>query len=498
MERFIAFDIGASSGRTMLGVLDNGKLSLNEIYRFPNFGVKIGQSFFWNLLHIYTEVLEGLKEYVKRYGNKADGIGIDTWGVDFVLLDKNDELVGLSHHYRDDRTKGMLNHMFEKVSKEEIFGTTGIQFMEINTSTQLFSLVFNKSPQLTVSKSLLMIPDYLNYLLTGIKYSEYTIATTSQLVNAHSLDWSKNLINKLGLDAKLFQDIVQPSTLLGPINDYIAEDVGLVKGTKVIAPACHDSASAIAAVPVDMKTYKRGEWAYLSSGTWSILGVELDTPLITPKSLELNITNEGGVENTIRFLKNVTGLWLIQECKKVWENEISDLTWEDIVSKASKAESFQYFINPDDPKFHNPPNMVHAIQDFCYETNQNIPHNLGEISRTIFESLAFRYKQVIENLESILEKKIKILFVIGGGSSNRLLNQFTANSLNIPIQAGPIEATTTGNVLLQAKAINSEINLERLREIVRDSFTIEDYFPENNEKWKNEYEKYLKCYEGEI
>jgi len=491
MKRYLAFDIGASSGRAIVGTLDNNKLSLNEIYRFTNSAVKIGKSYFWNLLRIYTEIIEGMKRYVKRYGKSIDGIGIDTWGVDFVLLDKNDELVGLSHHYRDNRTKGMLNQMFRKVSKEEIFNITGIQFMEINTSTQLFSMIHSQSPQLSISKSFLMIPDYLNYLLTGIKHSEYTIATTSQLINVQTQNWSEALIKKLGLDRNLFKEIVYPGTILGRIRKYIANNVGLEKDTYLIAPACHDSASAVAAIPVNHNEYERGEWAYLSAGTWSVLGVELDNPLINKKSLEFNITNEGGVENTIRLLKNVTGLWLIQECKKIWEKEMSDLRWEDIVFKASETEPFQSFINPDDPQFHNPSNMVHSIQEYCEKTNQYIPKDIGEISRTIFESLAFRYRQIIEIVESLLRKKIKILFVIGGGSSNHLLNQFIADSLNITIKVGPVEATAVGNILLQAKALNNEIRLEKIREIVKNSFPIKDFFPKNNNRWNIEYKNYL-------
>jgi len=256
MKRYLAFDIGASSGRAIVGTLDNNKLSLSEIYRFTNSAVKIGKSYFWNLLRIYTEIIEGMKRYVKRYGKSIDGIGIDTWGVDFVLLDKNDELVGLSHHYRDNRTKGMLNQMFRKVSKEEIFNITGIQFMEINTSTQLFSMIHSQSPQLSISKSFLMIPDYLNYLLTGIKHSEYTIATTSQLINVQTQNWSETLIKKLGLDRNLFKEIVYPGTILGRIRKYIANNVGLEKDTYLIAPACHDSASAVAAIPVNHNEYE--------------------------------------------------------------------------------------------------------------------------------------------------------------------------------------------------------------------------------------------------
>ncbi|MFW9897304.1 MAG: rhamnulokinase family protein, partial [Candidatus Thorarchaeota archaeon] len=463
----------------------------DEIYRFPNGGIRQNNSLVWNIPGIYSELLNGLKKYVKKYDNIVDGIGIDTWGVDFVLLDQNNELNGPSYHYRDSRTKGMLNHMFEKVSKEEIFDNTGIQFMELNSSTQLYSLVHNKSPQLGKTKTFLMVPDYFNYLLCGKKCSEYSIATTSQLFNPIKLDWAKELIEKIGLNRAWFQDVVPSGTILGQLKKDLAQDVGLKEHTNVIAPACHDTGSAIAAVPVDMKKYRRGEWAYLSSGTWSLLGVELSTPLINEKSLELNFTNEGGVENTIRFLKNVTGLWIIQECKKEWENQGLVYSWDQIVSKAIEAEPFQYFINPDDPLFHNPPDMIGAIQKYCERSQQKPPKTIEDISRTIFEGLAFRYRQTTRSIEMITEKKVKVLFIIGGGASNQLLNQFTANSLNIPINAGPIEATSIGNILMQAKAIGLVNNLEDLRQCVIHSFPISNYFPESIKSWENAYEEFL-------
>jgi len=492
LKRLLAFDIGASSGRAIVGTLNDNKLALDEIYRFPNSGIRKDDSFLWNISGIYTEVLNGLKKYVIKYGNRVDGIGIDTWGVDFVLLDKNDELVGPCYHYRDSRTKGMLNYMFEKVPKEEIFKYTGIQFMELNSSTQLYSLIHNDSPQLFISETFLMIPDYLNFLLCGKKCSEYSIATTSQLFNPNTLDWSQKLIEKLGLKPKLFQKIVTSGSLLGELREEIAQEVGLNKDTNIIAPACHDTGSAIAAVPVDMRMYKSGEWAYLSSGTWSLLGVELNKPIINAKSLEFNFTNEGGVENTIRFLKNVTGLWIIQECKKEWKKRGLEHTWEQLISFAAEAKPFQCFINPDDPLFHNPPDMIQAIQNYCEMSDQIYPKTIGEVSRVIFESLAFRYKQVTNSMEKITNKKVKILYIIGGGSSNQLLNQFTANSLNIPIKTGPIEATAIGNILIQAKAIGLINYLDALRNIVIKSFPIADYYPEDVRSWMKGYEKYLK------
>jgi sugar (pentulose or hexulose) kinase len=492
LKRFLAFDIGASSGRVIVGILDEENLVLDEIYRFSNCGVWKNGSILWNILEIYSELLNGLRQYVKKYGSRIDGIGIDTWGVDFVLLDKNNELVGPSHHYRDSRTKGMLNHMFKKVSKDEIFNHTGIQFMEFNSSTQLYSLIHYNSPQLNISETFLMIPDYLNYLLCEKKCSEYSIATTSQLLNPNTLNWSKELIEKLGFNRSLFQEIIPSGTILGKLRKEIANDVGMNELSNIIAPACHDTGSAIAAVPVDMREFKRGKWAYLSSGTWSLLGVELNKPMINKTALKFNFTNEGGVDNTIRFLKNVTGLWILQECKKEWENQGLDYTWEKIVSDAMEAKPFQCFINPDDPLFHNPPDMLKTITKYCERSNQIPPKTVGDISRTNFEGLAFRYRQILESLESIIKKKVEILFIIGGGSSNQLLNQFTANSLNIPIKAGPVEATSIGNILIQAKAVGLVNNLEELRKCVIKSFPTSDYYPEDVKNWKNAYKKYLK------
>jgi len=492
LKRFLGFDIGASSGRAIVGTLNDNKLSLDEIYRFPNSGIRKGDSYLWNISGIYNEIIKGFKKYVNKYGNHVDGIGIDTWGVDFILLDEFDEPVGPSHHYRDVRTKGMLKYMFEKVPKEEIFRETGIQFMELNSSTQLYSLIHNHSSQLARSETFLMIPDYLNYLLCGKKCSEYSIATTSQLFNPNTSDWSQKIIEKLGLECKLFQKIIPSGTVLGKLKKDITQEVGLIEDTYLIAPACHDTGSAIVAVPVDMKRYRRGEWAYLSSGTWSLLGVELEKPIINKKTLESNFTNEGGVENTIRFLKNVTGLWIIQECKKIWEKQGLDYSWDQIVSMAIEAKPFQYFINPDDPLFHNPPDMINAIQQFCERSKQIPPKTMSDISRAIFEGLAFRYREIVQSIEMVTEKKIECLFIIGGGSSNQLLNQFTANSLNIPIKAGPIEATSIGNILMQAKAVGLVKNLEELRKYVIQSFPISNYYPEDTKSWDDAFEEFLK------
>ena len=493
MLNIIAIDLGASNGRVIVGKLNDNKiLELDVVYRFENYGVKVNDSLYWDILRIFTKIKKGLSLIAKKYGsNKISSIGLNSWGVDYVLLNSSNDLIGLPFHYRDKRTDNIMEEMFKKVPKEEIFNQTGIQFMQLNTSTQLYSMVYNKSPQLSIAKTFLMIPDYFNYLLSGKKSSEYSIATTSQLFDPQKNAWAQDLIEKLGLKIDWFCDVVQPGTILGDIQEDIAEDVKLNKDIKIIAPLCHDTGSAVAAVPVDMNRYQPGEWAYLSSGTWSLMGIEFHEPLINDKALKYNFANEGGIKGTIRFLKNITGLWLIQECKNIWNKEGQNLSWDNITDQAKNAPAFQHFIDPSDPSFINPSNMINAIMDFCKNHDQNPPKGVGQISRTIFESLAFKYKEVITNLEEITNTHIKILYIISGGSKNDLLNQFTANALNLPVKAGPSEATAIGNILVQALALNKIKDLKELRQIVKNSFQIEDLAPIDAEKWNDAYKSYL-------
>ncbi len=491
MSKYIGIDLGASSGRLFVGVIKEKKLNLKEIHRFSNGGIEIFDSLYWNLLYLYKEIIKGLKEYVEIYGDKPSGIGIDTWGVDFVLLDKDDEIIGLTHHYRDKRTEGMIERMFEIVPKDQIYEKTGIQFSRINSLTQLYSMVYHNSPKLSIARTLLMTPDYFNFLLTGKKLTEFTIATTTQLYNARKNNWDTDLISRFSLNPNWFMDIVQPGMIIGEILPAIGNKTDLDIHTKIIASGAHDTASAIAAVPVLHEKYNSKEWAYISSGTWSLLGIETRVPIINKKALEYNFTNEGGVNGTIRFLKNLTGMWLIQECKHVWNKTYENLTWEDIGTKAKEAEPFQYYINLDDSEFINPNNMVDAIQNYCEDHNQNIPETVGEISRAIFESLAFRYKQIISYIQNITKVSIKVIHIVGGGSNNEFLNQMTSNSLNIPVHAGPMEATAIGNILIQAMATNEIASLKELRNIVRNSFNIKEYYPKHSKLWEKRFKDYL-------
>jgi sugar (pentulose or hexulose) kinase len=488
----IGIDLGASNGRVIVGKFETKKkLELDIVYRFKNYGVSINKSLYWDIVHIFNRIMKGLRMCSEKYKDEGfESLGITTWGVDFALLDENDELLGLIHHYRDHRTDAMLEKLFKVIPKEEIFAQTGIQFMSINTIVQLFSMLHNKSPQLTNVKTFLMLPDYFNFLLSGKKLCESSEASTSQLFNPTKKNWAFDLIKKLKLDPNMFPEIIQPGTILGNIQKHIAEEIGLNLETKICIPPTHDTGSAVAAVPVNMDKYGPGEWAYLSSGTWSLLGVELNEPLINEKALNYNFTNEGGINSTIRFLKNISGLWLIQECKKVWDRKHPNLNWEEIEQAAEITQPFQNFFYPDDPTFLNPPNMIEKIQEYLVLQNQSPPKTVGQISRCIFENLAFRYRQVLEILEEILGTRIKILHIIGGGSQNNLLNQFTANVLNIPVNAGPSEATAIGNILSQVLALGGIDNLKNLRQIVRSSFQIKAYNPKDYDKWNEAYKRY--------
>lgn len=491
MKRFLAFDLGASSGRAIVGILENKILKLDEIYRFSNSGVQISDSLYWDLIKLFQEIKIGIQTYKKKYGSELESIGIDTWGVDFVLLNEKDEPAGPVHTYRDNRTKGMLEKMLQKIPKKDIFERTGIQFMPINTSTQLFAMIQNESLDLKDAKSLLMIPDYFNYLLSDIKCSEYSIATTSQLFNPIDDSWAYDLIEKLGLQKELFCKIVDPGTIIGTIRKNLAKELGISKNVSIVAPLCHDTGSAITAIPVDMKKIKQGEWAYISSGTWSLFGVELNKPLINDKAMRYNFTNEGGFNKTSRFLKNLTGLWLIQECKRLWNKEDIKLNWDDIEKLAENAGPFEFFINPNDPCFLNPSNMIQEIKNYFNRHNQHVPNSIGEISRTIYESMVFNYRKALNNLEDILGNKIKLIHVIGGGSLNYILNQFTANALNIPVIAGPSEATAIGNILIQALTLGEIDDIEELRSIVKNSFQIKEYFPKKFHEWDENYKIFL-------
>ena len=481
---YAAVDLGAESGRVMLGDFDGKRLKLNEVHRFPNCAVRLGENLYWDVLRLWSEVKTGLSQAGNRSGGLRS-IGLDTWGVDFGLLDSNDNLIGNSHHYRDSRTNGMLEAVFKKIPPDEVYAQTGIQFMQINSLYQLVAMVQAKNPALSIAKTFLNIPDLFNFFLTGVKANEFTISTTTQCYNPVERGWACNLLKALGIPTHIFGNIVDPGTVLGTLRASLAEELGLL-GTFVIASAGHDTASAIAAVPAFAADY-----IYLSSGTWSLMGVELDEPMITAESLNSDLTNEGGVGNKIRFLKNITGLWLVQECRRVWAQQGSKYSYAELTNIASDASAFGPLIVPGDSKFIAPDDMPAAIQDYCRETGQAVPESRGAIIRCALESLALEYRWVAEQIDRLTGKRYPIIHIIGGGTQNKLLNQFAASATGRSVITGPVEATAIGNILVQAVAMGEIPSLAEGRAIVKDSFDVETYEPIDTTVWDEAYAGYL-------
>jgi rhamnulokinase len=475
-----AIDLGASSGRVMLARFSGDRLTLEETHRFPNRPAQVQEHLHWDVLRLFDEIKTGI--------GKAGGIaplsslGIDTWGVDFALLDDDDHLVGNPYHYRDPHTNGMLEVAFELVDRAEIFERTGIQFMQINSLFQL--LAMKGSASLERAKTFMMVPDLFNYWLTGRKANEYSNATTTQFYNPHNKEYDGELLMKLGLPSDIYPEIIPPGTNLGWLLLTVAEETSLPQ-VPVIAPACHDTGSAVAAVPME-----NPKAAYISSGTWSLVGVETRQPVITPQSLAYNFTNEGGVDGTIRLLKNVTGLWLVQECRRIWDTQGIKYTWDEIIALAANTPPFRHLVDPDHPSFLNPPDMPAAIQAFCTQTGQSSPDNQAKILRCIFDSLALKYRWVLERLEEMLGYKLEVIHIIGGGSQNRLLCQLTADATGKPVIAGPVEATAIGNALVQAIALEHVGSLTEGRQLVARSFRLTDYRPRTLSGWDEAYERF--------
>ena len=484
VKRFLAYDLGASSGRAIVGTLENGKLSIEELHRFSNGATTVLGTMYWDLLKLFDEMCHALMLYSQKYGSELHGIGFDTWGVDFGLLDKDGRLVGNPYHYRDDRTNGMVEDLCKQIPREKIFEKTGIQFMQLNTLFQLYSMVVNKSPLLEISDTLLLIPSLFMYFFSGKKVNEFTHATTTQMLDAKSGDWAYDMLKELGISADILKaEMVQPGTVIGGLLPELAEPVGLVK-VPVIATASHDTASAVAAVPA-----KEGEWAYLSSGTWSLLGLEVTEPIINDDSLRYNLTNEGGVCGTYRFLKNIMGLWLVQECKRIWDREGDTADFGELMLEAEKAAPFTAVIDPNDDSFFNPSNMPQAIVEFCQQSGQAVPKGRGEILRCALESLALKYRNVLEKMEQLRGKPIDVLHIVGGGIQNTLLCQLTANATGKTVVAGPIEATVIGNIMVQALATGDIASLQEGREVVSNSYETVCYEPQDVEAWNAVYER---------
>ncbi len=491
MYPFLALDLGAESGRGMVGFLEDGKFRLEEIHRFLNGPVRVGESLFWDVLRIWEEVKTSIKLTAQKYG-KLGGIGVDTWGVDFALLGKGDILLGNPYHYRDKRTNGMLEEAFRRVPKEKIYFRTGIQFIQLNTLYQLLAMRVESSPLLEIAETFLMMPDLFNFWLTGVKVNEFSIATTSQFYNPVQGDWDRELLEEMDIPHHYLQKIVPSGTVLGELLPSVGEEVG-VKGVPVVAVACHDTGSAVAAAPGEGEN-----WAYISAGTWMLMGVEIKEPIINQRSFELNFTNEGGVGGTFRFLKNIMGLWLVQESRRTWASRGEEYSYSELTKMAENARPFPSILEPDHPSFLPPGDMPARIANFCQKTGQEPPQTKGEIIRCVLESLALKCRWVMEKIEEMMGKRLEKIHIFGGGSQNPLLCQFIADATNRLVLAGPAEATATGNALVQALALGYIKSHKEMREIIRNSFEVKPYEPVSPSSWDSAYEKFLKLREQNI
>jgi len=484
---FLAIDLGASGGKAVAGILkDDGRLIVEDVNRFPNYMVRLHGNLYWDVLYLWQKVKECLKIASKRYGRDLVSVGIDTWGVDFALIDDRGELIGNPHTYRDPRTEGLMEEVCRRISRSRIYERTGIQFMRINTLYQLYAMVKQKSPQLEVASTLLMIPDLFNYWLTSVKVAEYTEASTTQFLDPRRKEWCVDLLEELGIPVHILPDIIEPATTLGPLINSISEEVEVERDLKVVAPATHDTASAIAAGPlVDEET------GYVSSGTWSLVGVELDEPLINDDALEYNFTNEGGAFDTITFLRNVQGMWILEEVRRNLADRGYTYGYDELIGMAYRAEPFKAFIDPDDPRFLAPGNMIEEIYRFLDETKQEKPSDIGGLVRIIFESLALKYRLVFDQASRLTGRKLKRINIFGGGSRNWLLNQLAADYTGLPVYAGPEEATSIGNILLQAAGLGYVDSLRDLRRIVGNSFQIKEYIPNTSSRHEDAYQGFL-------
>ena len=484
---YFAVDLGATSGRTILGTLVGGKLEQEELTRFPNNLIETGGHFYWDIYALYLEMIKGLQIVGKR-GIDLSSIGIDTWGVDFVFIGDDDAILRNPMAYRDPHTFGaMEEYLSHVVPQREVYNITGIQFMNFNSLFQLYAMRKANNSAMQHCKKVLFMPDALSWMLTGEAVCEYTIASTSQMLDPRTGDLSEKLIESVGMKRSQFGRMVQPGTQIGVLTEEVQKMTGL-GAVPVIAVAGHDTGSAVAAVPAKDKHF-----AYLSSGTWSLMGIETKNAIISDRSYELNFTNEGGIEGTTRFLKNICGMWLYERCRKEWPEEVRQLSHPELQGSAMQVEAFRSIINPDDKAFANPPSMIEAIQQYCRETKQAVPETPAEICRCIFDSLALRYRQVFGWLKEFADFNLTVLHVIGGGSLNKYLTQFTADACGVEVLAGPQECTAIGNMMLQAKASGDVSDIWAMRQIIANSVEMVPYHPAGDKAaWDKAYEKYLK------
>jgi len=473
MKKYIAVDLGASNGRVVVGDLEN----IEVMNRFSSKSVVVNGTMRWDILAIYSEILEGIKKAFRLYGDQIGGIGIDTWGVDHAFLDKHDHLIGNPYHYRDDRTDGQMEKLFKKISQKEIYDETGIQFMQLNTIFQMCAAVEEMPEMLSSAETYLSIPDLLNFWLCGVKKNEYTHASTTQLLNAEERTWSGKILDEVGVKQSLFQEVVSSGTVLGPLRDDVAREVGAPDGVSVIAIGSHDTASAVAAVPVS----DGEECLYLSSGTWSLLGIESENPIINDESFDNNFTNEGGVTGNIRFLKNIIGMWILQESRRYWKETGEDMDDFDKLMNAAVESTTESIIDPNSSEFLKPgtreDNMPLRIYKYCEKTGQKTPESIGDYVRIIYQGLAQAYTDVIKTLEVMSGKKFTTLYIIGGGCRDELLNRMTAEKSGLTVCAGPAEATALGNIMVQAVASGDIGSIAEGRKILRDKTDLKEYLP---------------------
>lgn len=494
-QAYLAADLGASSGRLLVGLFDGTRLRLEEVHRFDNGPVNVAGSLHWDLLGLWSQVQTGLREAAARYGRQIRSVGVDTWGVDFGLLGRGDELLGNPYHYRDRRTDGILDRALAHVPRADIFAATGLQFMQFNTLYQLWAMRQANSPLLEAAERLLMMPDLFHWLLTGQKTNEFTNATTTQFFDPARRVWAAELLARFDLPAHILGDVIEPGTDLGPLLPHVAAETGL-KNVNVVVPGTHDTASAVLAVPAEGQGAKRPDWAYVSSGTWALLGLELPAPVVDQRCLEFNFTNEGGVGGTIRLLKNITGLWLVQECRRVWAQQGRDYRWDELTRLAADTPSRSCFIDPDDASFLAPDNMPEAIQTYCRRTGQSVPDCEGAIIRCALESVALKSRRVLSWAATLADTKVQTLYVVGGGAKNRELCQATADACQVRVVAGPVEATATGNVLAQAIADGTLGSIAEARQVVRESFEVDEYLPRDADAWHEAYERFVELIDG--
>lgn len=486
VRKYVAVDLGAESGRVMLGSVSKDNLGLEEIHRFGNGPVEENGTLRWDFDRLLSEVKVGIGMAAKKASSEIQGIGVDSWGVDFGLLDSKGELVERPYHYRDSRTDGMREKAFELMSKRQIYQSTGIQFMQLNSVYQLLAMRLANSDALTKTKKLILIGDLFSYFLCGKAFAEYTLASTSQLMDMKTGRWAEEVFKKLSLPRDIVPEVVQPGTVVGQLTEPIAEELGCGQ-IPVIAIGAHDTASAVAAVPA-----RGAKWAYISSGTWSLMGVEIPQAIVDDKTFKYEFTNEGGVENTIRLLKNIMGLWLMQECRRQWQREGTDLSYNELTAMAEEAEPFVAHIDPDHGDFLAPGDMPAKINKYLADTGQEKIDDKGRLMRVVLESLALRYRAVMEAIEDVTGQAIEVLHIVGGGIQNELLCQFTANATGKKVITGPIEATASGNILLQAVATGQIRALKEARELVRNSFELKEYQPQEVSLWQTQYEQVRK------